>query len=516
MEDIIIRGGLILDGTGSPGIEGDVAVSDGRITRMGNLKGCAAARELDARGYAVAPGFIDSHAHSDTSFLQDSSGASKIYQGITTEITGQCGDSPFPCREKDQKGFSHSPSFEAFVECFETGGWRMGVNQALLVGHGTLREAVVGCDDRAATPEEMEAMKGLLRRDLAAGAWGLSLGLEYAPGFFADVNELSQLACVVKEFEGLVPCHMRNEGVRIHEAIEELAQIGRQSGAHMHISHLKLDHYSVHGQAERVWEKIRAEQRSGVHLTADMYPFTASSTGLSIRCPQWSKEGGSQAVVAHLKGRRRQEVIEGIRTHYFNRERAETCLFSDDGGLWPEIVGKTLPQVAEAFLHTTDYALAAAEVLIRTEGRAGCTFFVMDEKDMLYFLEQDVGIGSDGYALPRDPSKLSFKPHPRSYGAVAEFFRLAREHRLCPVEEAVRRVTSKPADLIGLKTRGRLMPGMRADITVFDPAAIRPQATYLEPVRLAKGVKDVLMEGQLALADGCQTDLRLGRFLRKT
>ena len=180
-----------------------------------------------------------------------------------------------------------------------------------------------------------------------------------------------------------------------------------------------------------------------------------------------------------LTGPERASIVAGIRTHYFNAERAETCLFTNDAGYWPEIIGRTLRDVAEVDLHTTDYAEAAADVLVHTHGQAGCIFFVMSEADMLYFLRQDIGIGSDGYALPGDPSQVMHKPHPRSYGTIPEFFRLVREHQLCSIEEAVRRVTSKPAAMIGLADRGLLKTGLAADITVFDPAVIRPQATYL-------------------------------------
>lgn len=516
MQSILIQNGLIIDGTGLPAYPADVLVKDGLIAAISDLTGVSADKVLDASGMIVSPGFIDSHAHSDTRFLKDSSGASKLYQGITTEISGQCGASPFPALTADPAHPWHCESFDAFVRQFEQSGHSMAVHQALLVGHGDLREAVMGCEDRAATPEELEQMKQLLRRDLEAGAWGLSLGLEYAPGFFADQQELTALAQIVAEYDGLVPCHMRSEGLRIDEALDELIGVGRASGAHVHVSHLKLDNFRVHGRAVDVWNRLQQAQASGVNVTADMYPFLASSTGLTIRCPKWSQDGGDEAVLAHLKGPRRQEVIEGIRSHYFNAERAETCLFGDDDGCWPEIVGKTLRYVAEELLHTTDYAEAAAEVLVRTKAQAGCIFFVMDEKDMLYFLQQDVGIGSDGYALSGDPAKVGYRPHPRSYAAIAEFLRLNREHKLCTLEEAVRRITSKPADLIGLRNRGRLLPGMAADITVFDPQKIAPRATYLDPVQLAQGVKHVLVDGGIALEDGVQTALRAGRFLRKT
>ena len=515
MYDIIIRGGTVVDGTGSKGYAADIAVNGEKIAAIGDLSGETARHELDARGLCVAPGFIDSHAHSDTSFLSDTSGASKLYQGITTEVTGQCGSSPFPSLPEMQDGEWICLSFADFLEKFKAEGHRMAVNQAILVGHGSLRAGVMGKCDRKATESELSQMKSLLRRDLESGAWGMSLGLEYSPGFFADEAELSRLAAVVAEYDGLVPCHMRSEGLKIDEAIDELLNVGRISGAHVHISHLKVDNFRVHGRAPEIWAKIENARASGVNVTADMYPFLASCTGLTIRCPKWSQDGGDAAVVAHLKGPRRSEVIEGIRTHYFNAERAETCLFNDDAGCWPEIVGKTLRYVAEEYLHTTDYAEAAAEVLVRTEGKAGCIFFVMNENDMLYFLSKDVGIGSDGWALSGDPEKVSYKPHPRSYGAVTEFFRLAREHDICTVEEAVRRVTSKAADMLGMTDRGRLIEGNAADITVFDPETIAPRGTYLEPVQLSQGVKHVVINGVIALENGVQTAARPGRFLRK-
>lgn len=517
VEDIIIRGGRVIDGTGRAGYTADIAVSDGRIAAVGDLSGCTAQRVLDASGCVVAPGFIDAHAHSDTSFLQDDSYASKLYQGVTTEVSGQCGASPFPAlpERMDAQDEWLCGSFDEFVQRFEAGGYAMAVNQAMMVGHGSLRAGVIGYADRAVTPEELDAMKRLLRRDLEAGAWGMSLGLEYAPGFFAGPEELQALGCVVREFDGLIPCHMRSEGLRIDEAIDELLYVGRSSGAKVHISHLKLDNYRVHGRAAEVWAKIEAAQRGGVRVSADMYPFPASCTGLTIRCPKWSQEGGDAAVAERLCGARRQEIVEGIRAHYPNAARAETCLFNDDAGFWPEIVGKTLRFVAEEYLHTTDYAEAAAEVLVRTKGRANCIFFVMSDEDVAYFLRQDVGMGSDGYALSGSAEIVRHKPHPRSYSTMPEFFRRVREEGICPLEEAVCRVTGKAADMLGMTDRGRLAVGMAADIVVFDPASIAPRATYLEPVQTAQGVRHVLVNGKIALEDGCQTAVRAGRFLRK-
>ena len=221
MDELIIRGGLVIDGTGAPGHEADVAVSQGKITAIGDLRGRNAGKVLDARGLAVAPGFFDAHAHSDTSFLQDSSGASKLYQGITTEVSGQCGSSPFPALPERLQADEpwRCASFSDFIRKFEESDYAMAVNQALLVGHGRLRAGVMGLEDRPATLDEMEKMKALLRRDLQDGAWGMSLGLEYAPGFFAPKEELQELAQIVREYDGLVPCHMRSEGRQIDAAL---------------------------------------------------------------------------------------------------------------------------------------------------------------------------------------------------------------------------------------------------------------------------------------------------------
>ena len=514
MYDILLRGGSVADGTGAPLFRADVGVIGNKIAAIGDLSGQAASLTLDADGLVVAPGFIDAHSHSDTSFLIDSSGASKLYQGITTEITGNCGDSPFPCAG-DGKDLSACVSFERFLARFREGGYSMAVNQALLVGHGTLRRCVIGDEGRAPTEAEMEKMRFLLSRELAFGAWGLSLGLEYAPGCFAGQRELNLLGETVKRSGGIVTCHMRSEGLEIEKALEELIEIGRFSGVRVNVSHLKIDNYRVHGRAPEVWRIIEEAQKSGVSISADMYPYTASCTDLSIRCPKWSLDGGAEALLNHLAGPRRSEVVGGIREHYFNAERAETCLICDDGGFWPAIVGKTLRFVAEELCRSDDYAETAARILERTRAQARCIFFVMSPDDMLWFLRRDVGIGSDGYALPADIAKLSSRPHPRSFGAISEFLRLAREEGICPLEEAVRRITAKPASLFGLSSRGTLKNGNIADVTVFDPSTVAPRATYLNPVQTSVGVRHVLINGEPALLNGEQTEKRAGTFLRK-
>ena len=523
MKDIIIRGGTIYDGTGAPGVRADLAIEDGKITAIGDLSGEQAAEELDAAGLAVAPGFINIHGHSDTAFLLDDSFASLVYQGVTTEVCGNCGYTGFPALPPQEDGIKRAKaegwycaSFDDFAEKFEREGRRMGANLAYLAAHGSIRSAAAGYDDRPVTKEELRTMQELLRRDLKAGAWGMSLGLEYAPGCFADEDELAAMGEVVQEFDALLPAHLRNEGVRLGEAIDELLSVGRRTGAHVHISHLKLDNVKVHGTAPQIWEKIEKAKAEGVRVTADMYPYLASHTGLTNRCPKWALSGGDGAIADVLTGPRREEVISFIREkYYWNAERAETAFFTDGCERWPEVLGKNLREVAEELLGTTDYAEAAAEILVRTKGEATGCFFVMSEADMLYFLKQDICLCTDGYAYPVDPAKLENIPHPRSYGAIAEFLRLNRELGICSVEEAVRRLTGKPAEILGMKDRGLLKPGLTADVTVFDPAAVRPAATYLHPVAAAEGVRHVVIGGGIALRDGVQTEGRYGTILRR-
>ncbi len=516
MEDIIIRGGTVYDGTGAKGRLADVAVKDGKITAIGDLRELQAEKVIDAAGLAVAPGFFDAHCHSDTSFVRDSSHAAKLYQGITTEVCGQCGASPYPyAPDKADEEHWRCASFADYADKFQREGWRMGTNLAPLVGHGRIRAHVIGYADRQVTDAELDEMKAILRRELEAGAWGMSLGLEYSPGCFADQHELCELGKVVKEYDALLPAHLRNEGALLPQAIDELLNVARASGAHVHVSHLKIDDYRHHGKAPQIWKQLEDARAEGLNVTQDLYPYTASSTGLTNRVPKWSLEGGPGAIEKVLAGPRRQEVLDFIREkYYFNAERAETALISDEHGFWPEIRGKTLRYVAEELLHT-DYPEAAAEILTRTHGSADCTFFVMSEEDMLYFLRQDTSVCSDGSAYPIDKSKMDSLPHPRSYGAIAEFFRLVREKDICTLEEAVRRVTSKAAHMVGMTDRGVLRPGLAADITVFDPAVIAPQATYLEPIAPAKGVHHVILNGGVALENGVQTEERLGRILRK-
>lgn len=522
MQDVIIQNGTIIDGTGGPAFSGGVAVRDGLITAVGDVAALEAKRVIDAAGRAIAPGFIDAHCHSDLSFLRDDRSESRIYQGVTTEACGQCGGTYFPCLPGHIPAISTATdapeidewaaeSFADFLAHAAREGKRMSTNLCQLVGHGTLRAGVMGYDDRAPTAAELAEMQRLLERDLACGAFGLSLGLEYTPGCFAKPGELHALSEVVRAHDSLVTVHMRSEGDFLIEAIHEVLDIGRATGARVHISHLKIDRPHLWGKAPDIWRLIQDAREAGVQVSADMYPYEASATGITNRCPKWAIEGGVERAAELLMGRRREEILSHLRMRFPDRTQAERCLIASTYGVLPEADGRNLHEVAA--LLGLPYAEAAAELIVRTRGNTSCIFFVMDLRDVEYFLRQDTGICSDGYGYPFDPALVSGRPHPRSYGAFTRFLRLRRERALCTLPEAVRRITGKAADMLRLSDRGRLQAGLAADITVFDPETIADMATYLDPFQKPVGVDWVLVNGLVALENGVQTGVRAGRHL---
>lgn len=523
MQDIIIKNGLVADGSGAEPYPGGVAVKDGLITRVGDIS-CLCAREtLDAAGLVIAPGFIDAHCHSDVSFIMDERCQSRILQGITTEICGQCGDSYFPCLPENRRYISSraelpheeewaAEGFDAFRSHVRLRNVKMSTNLCQLVGHGALRSGVMGKADRAPDKSEFETMCRLLERELSAGAWGLSLGLEYSPGCFSETGELIALARVVQHCGGIVTVHMRDEGRDIFGAVEEVIEIGRRSGARMHISHLKIDRPVNWGRAREVWELIENARGEGIRLTADVYPYTASCTGITNRCPKWAIEGGVESAARFLRTERRGEILEHLAGRFPDSEWARRCLISNTYARFPEAEGKTLLEVSEML--RLSYAEAAAELIERTDGLADCIFFSMDERDLDFFIRRDVCIGSDGKGYPLEPALVgSEKPHPRYYGAIVRFLRLARERRLCTVGEAVRRVTSSAAVMLGLAGRGSLVPGFAADITVFDPGSVADRATYLDPFQRPDGIVHVVVNGRAALRGGVETCVSAGEYI---
>lgn len=524
MYDFILRGGTVVDGTGQPAFKADVAINDGKIAEIAATIAGAAKEIIDVTGLAVAPGFIDIHSHSDTVFLQDERCESKLYQGVTTEVAGQCGSTIYPCpndRMDNIRGFAGSAfqdfasgSFQEFMDKVRQRGKRMSTNLISLIGHGALRCGVMGYENRKATPEELAEMQRLLERDMQAGAWGLSLGLGYTPGVSSDQEELNALGEVVAKYDGIITSHMRDQGTNTPTSLEEMYEINRQTGAHVHIAHFKASGRKNWGRAPEFVKNVADARDAGINVTVDVYPYTAASSGITNSFPKWSIQGGKHMAVARLQGEERQQIIGFLEEAFQTQADGEGLYIVTTGGRYPVADGKNIWQLSQEL--GLSMAETIAKVTVETGANATCISFAMSEEDVDYMLAQEnFAIGSDGSGLPLAASENKGKPHPRNFGTFPRFLRLACEKGICSLEKSVNRMTKLSADILGLKDRGVLKPGLVADITVFDPVNVTDKATYDNPFQKPVGIEHVFMSGQPALLHGQQTEHRLGQFILK-
>ena len=534
MYDLILRGGTVVDGTRSRPYDADVCIRDGRIARIAPDAGEEAREVVDVSGLTVAPGFIDIHSHSDACPLLSFQPESKLFQGITTEITGNCGTSILPSlpensREIVQYFFDDTSMFsqvvlnekdrsldglygvEEYARAVAAHGCTANYGQ--LVGHGTLRGAVMGFVDRDPGPEEMEQLKDLLERELKAGAFGMSLGLIYPPSAFCKSEELVELAKVLKKYDALLTVHMRNEGPRIFQAVDEMIDITRRSGVHLQISHLKLMGKPQWGRSQELLDKIEAARQEGMTITCDQYPYTATSTSMTALLPKWAHDGGVSALVARVKAPD-QRLKDETAAEMEDRGGPAHVMVSGTHGYHPEWEGRTVAELAEELgLSPVDTVM---HVLSACEGSVACIYFCINEDDMLNIMrDMRIALGSDGYGFSYDRSITRTNPHPRSFGTFPRFLELARDHRLMPLEDAVYKITGLPADILGLKDRGTLEEGRIADITVFDPEQVRDLSEYTDSVKKPAGIRHVLVGGTFALKDGAATGSRTGTVLKK-
>jgi len=522
MFDYILKGGTVIDGTGQKAYPADVAMGEGTIAAIGSGLSCRQAKVLDATGLVVAPGFIDIHSHSDTSFLIDDRCESKLYQGVTSEVAGQCGASMFPClldrlaqltesHDSEERAYT-STSFAQFRARVEQAGRRMGTNLLALVGHGTLRTGVLGYENRPATAAELAAMENLLERDLADGAWGLSLGLGYTPGISADLAELVALAKVVAKYNGHVPAHMRDQGDNTPQSLDEMYEINRQSGARVHIAHFKAGGKANFGRAPEFVRHVALARQSGVLVTVDVYPYTAASSGITNSFPKWAIQGGLNQTLIRLQTEERESIHTFLSQAFSQREDGEALYVVSTNGRFPQADDKDIWQLSQ------ELGLSMAETILtvteRTQARVICISHSMSQADVDFFLAQeDYAVGSDGRALPLDPTANKGKPHPRNFGTFPRFLRQAREQNFATLETAIHRISQLPAAIVGLTDRGVLKRGLVADLTVFCPQNISDRATYRDPFQKPVGIEHVFIGGRPALLQGWQTELRLGSFL---
>ena len=525
MYDLVLSGGLVVDGSRAKPYAANVCVKDGRIARITEDEVSDAKKVLDVSGRIVSPGFIDIHTHSDASALVDYICDSKLAQGVTTEIAGNCGSSAMPASPKNLEmvdehlnASSQLPLYGTRIAHLSITDYAEHINASRpltnfgsLIGHSNLRFAVMGFVDRDPTEEEMEQLKALLDRELERGAYGMSLGLIYPPSAFSKKEELIELSKVLKKHDALLCVHMRNEGPRVFEATDEMLEIAEKSGVHLQISHIKLMGKPQWGRSDELIKKVEDAQARGINVTCDQYPFTASSTSLSAVLPNWAHEGGVSSMVERLSAPT-AELKEGMAAKIEERGGAHTILITTCKAGPRDYEGKYLSDIAETL--GIDPVDAAIRILLGARMAVKCVFFCMDEADVLKFMpKMYICVGSDGVAFSYDPKWTPMNPHPRNFGTFPQFFQCVREHDLMPIEDAVYKVSGLPAQFLQLKDRGLLKEGYAADITVFDKDKIENLATYTNSKVRPNGIDYVIVNGEIAMDHNQLTDARAGKAL---
>ncbi|MEQ3549017.1 D-aminoacylase [Pseudonocardia nematodicida] len=516
--EIVVRGGLVVDGTGEPGRVADVGVTGDRISGIGT--GLRGGTVVDADGLAVTPGFVDLHSHADFTLQGSPHATTQLYQGVTTLLTGNCGFSPFPVADRSAPHRLPMPEDRLSWTWDDAAGFRRAVeaatpavNVGLQVGHGTIRHAVLGGEDRPPSPAELDRMRAWVAEAARAGALGLSSGLIYAPGLFGSPDELTELVAEAARHGLLYSTHMRNETDRLAEAVAEAIGTAERAGARLEISHLKAMGRPNHGAVRTALSLIDDARARGVDVTADVYPYAASSTGLTSRLAPWAIDGGPEALLTRLADpQTRARIAEALRARFVEEIDPGGIVLADlgEGDRYAGDIGRSLAELAAR--DGGDPADVAMEVLAGHRAQVGIVNHAMAEDDVETVLRHPVvSVASDGWVLDAAGDGV---PHPRSFGTFARVLgRYVRERGVLTLEEAVRKMTSLPASRIGLDDRGTLRVGAAADVVVLDPSGVTDRSTYTEPWQLAEGVQAVLVNGVPAVLDGATTGRTGGRVL---
>jgi N-acyl-D-amino-acid deacylase len=524
--DLVIENGRVVDGTGNPWYFGDVGIKDGKIVEVGRVRGSGLER-IDASGRVVSPGFIDGHCHSDLMVLDDPGSEIKLQQGVTTEVVGNCGMTPAPFAPRnldllrtyvepvlgntgqEWRWESVAQYFDALLEA------QPSENVATYVGHGTLRIAVMGFENRPASGEELDHMKGMLEEALQAGAIGLSLGLMYSPGSYTPREELAELCSVLSHYDGLLATHIRGEGNSLIPSLEEVIWIAERAGVPLQISHLKAAGGANWGSVTRAMEIIEEARSRGLDVTCDVYPYTAGSTSLTTLLPPGTLEGGISRTLEKLRDpdsrRRIREELTHEQEEWDNLVAStgwdNVYISSVDKGSHATLEGKNVAEISES--RSVDPVDCMMDLLLEQDGKVSIVFFHMADADVEQVLKWDKSlIASDSL---HDQAQM---PHPRLYGTFPRILaKYVRAEKLLTLEEAVRKMTSFPARRFKLAGRGLLAPGYAADFVVFDPATISERASYSEPKRFPEGISHVVVNGRLVIESGVHRDESPGKVI---
>jgi dihydroorotase/N-acyl-D-amino-acid deacylase len=523
--DLVFAGGRVVDGTGAPWFRADVGIRGDRVAAIGDLSRAAAARRVDARGLVVCPGFIDMLGQSEYLVLVDPRAASKVTQGITSEITGEgSAIAPLDARmiadgRDTWRRYGVTPDWTTLAgywKAFERA--RPAINLGTFVGAGGVRDLVIGQDDRPATQEELAAMQAAVARAMEDGALGLSTSLIYVPDRYASTEEIVALAKVARRYGGSYITHQRNEDDTIDASLDEVFRVAREADVPAEIYHLKVAGRRNWGRMPAVLGRIEAARAQGLDVAADQYPWTASSNGLDASLPAWVREGGREKLLARLRD---PATRERVRSDFLKEDPdwadggAARILVTSvlDPKLKP-LEGQTIEEIASA--QGKDPLDALIDLVIADRANTGRVSFTMDERDVRAALRHPlVSLGTDSGAHAEDGILSQEKSHPRGWGSTARILgHYVREERLLTLEEAVRKMTSLPASRTRLFDRGILRPGMAADVVAFDPARVRERSSYRDPTHYSEGFPYVAVNGRLVVDGGHITDARPGRPLR--
>jgi N-acyl-D-amino-acid deacylase len=524
--DVVIRGGDVLDGTGAAAFRADVGINGDSVTALGAIPASQGRQVLDATGHVVCPGFIDIHTHSDGDIFVYPTADSRVRQGVTTEVTGNCGSSAAPLvgagaeeRRKEylkdelSAGWGDVASYCAFWEKVSC-----SLNHALLLGQGTLRANTIGVVNRPLKADERALVLRAVEEGMDQGAFGLSTGLQYTPGRFTPREEIAAMARVVARYGGFYASHMRNEDATLLEAVGETIAVGREAQLRVEISHLKAAGQVNWHKQRGALDLMESARAHGVDVLADVYPYTAYSTGLSILLEDWAMDGGRQAMLARLRDPAQRPRI---------RREVDANVLAEPGGYELIVIASVESAANRAAIGKDLRAIGAQwkvepiDALLRLlDEENGSVPFIghaMSEKNVAELLAHPLlMIGSDGRSMAPVKRAAGTRPHPRSYGTFARVLsHYVRDQKLLDLPTAVRKMTSLPADQVGLRDRGRLAKGMKADVVVFDPATVKDEATFDAPHRYPSGIPYVLVNGALVVEKGSHTGKRPGKVLRR-
>ncbi|KPL23152.1 MAG: hypothetical protein AMS23_07010 [Bacteroides sp. SM1_62] len=523
--DIIIKNGQVIDGTGAPAYKKDIGLIGNKITAIDDLQNSTADIVIDGEGLVVSPGFIDIHTHTGIHLMVNSNAESKIHQGVTTEVSGNCGSSPFPLNEIDFQELDRN-TFEEYgihIDWKDTDGFlrtledqKVSINYVTFTGHGTIRSHVIGKNDIQATPEQLKEMKALLERSMAEGSFGLSSGLEYAPGSYASTAELIELSKVVSKNGGIYATHIRSEDDQVEEAIQEALRICKEAEVSTQISHLKACNQANWHKIDHVLEMIHDAAASGMPVKADRYPYIAYGTGLSMFLPLWSRQGSKEEILSRLQD---DSMVTKIRDYAENKGQdiggwdrvvIGSC-FSEKNKIWE---GKSIDACALE-LNTTPFEFIR-NILLEEQNRVSIIGFAMDEDNLKKVLSSPhVMVGSDGTAVAPYGKLSEGKPHPRFYGTFPRVLgKYAREDNIFDLATAVYKMTQMPATKLGLEKRGLIASDYYADIVLFNPETVIDNASFSDPHQFPTGIEYVIVNGRITIEKGKHTGAQAGTVLR--